>query len=126
MSSSPRAAAQTDPLRNPLVGNLPAMRSIVPTSAAIGAAILIGSACSGSEDLRPQLESEIPTTTTEPFVYYSEEGDGPKYIDMYFEAERRWPDLTPDQWAAAATLMIDGGSWDEVTVFMVPTTTTGS
>ena len=42
---------------------------------------------------------------------------------MYFEAERRWPDLTPDQWAKAATRILDGGTWDEVTVFMVPTTT---
>ncbi len=100
------------------------MRVTVLTPLALGAVGLFASACGGTEDLRPQLESEIPVTTTEPIVYYAEEGDGPKYVDMYFEAERRWPDLTPDQWAAAATLMIDGGTWDEVTVFMVPTTTT--
>ena len=101
------------------------MRSVVLTSAALGAAVLLGSACGESENLRPQLEEELPTTTTEPVVVYSEEGDGPKYVDMYFEAEGRWPDLTPDQWAQAATHIVDGGTWDEVTVFMVPTTTTG-
>ena len=100
------------------------MRPLILTSVAFGALILLGSACGDSEDLRPQLESELPTTTTEPVVYYSEEGDGPKYVDMYFEAQRQWPDLTPDQWAAAATHMINGGTWDEVAVFMVTTTTT--
>ena len=100
------------------------MRSSILTSIAFGVVLLLGAACGDSEDLRPILESELPTTTTEPVVYYSEEGDGPKYVDMYFEAERQWPDLTPDQWAEAATRMINGGTWDEVSVFMVPTTTT--
>ena len=100
------------------------MRSFIPTSVAFGALLLLGLACGDSEDLRPQLESELPTTTTEPVVKYAEEGDGPKYVDMYFEAERQWPDLTPDQWAAAATHIVNGGTWDEVAVFMVPTTTT--
>ena len=76
------------------------------------------------KNLGTSVPSTIITTTTEPVVKYAEEGDGPKYIDMYFEAERQWPDLTPDQWAAAATHMINGGTWDEVAVFMVPTTTT--
>ena len=100
------------------------MRSFTLAPVAFVVVLLLGSACSDSKDLRPQLESALPTTTTEPVVYYSEEGDGPKYVDMYFEAERLWPDLTPDQWAAAATHMINGGTWDEVTGFMVPTTTT--
>ena len=100
------------------------MRSSILTSIAFGVVLLLGSACGDSEDLRPILESELPTTTTEPIVYYSEQGDGPKDVDMYFEAERQWPDLTPDQWAEAATHMINGGTWDEVNVFMVPTTTT--
>ncbi len=102
------------------------MRSLTLTSLAFGSALLLGTACGDSKDLRPQLESEIPTTTTEPVVYYAEEGDGPKYADMYFESKRRWPHLTPDQWAAAATHMVDGGTWDEVNVIMVPTTTTES
>ena len=97
------------------------MRSVVLISAAFGAAVLLGSACGGSEDLRPQLEAELPTTTG--VITYSEEGDGPKYADMYFEARDRWPDLTADQWARAATHMVDGGTWAEVTEFMVPTTT---
>ena len=59
------------------------MRSFIPTSVAFGALLLLGLACGDSEDLRPQLESELPTTTTEPVVKYAEEGDGPKYIDMY-------------------------------------------
>ena len=100
------------------------MRSFTLAPVAFGVVLLLGSACGDSADLRPQLESELPTTTAEPVVYYSEEGDGPKYVDMYFEAERQWPDLTPDQWAEAATRMINGGTWDEVSVFMVPTTTT--
>ena len=100
------------------------MRPLVFASITFGAVLTLGSACGDSEDLRPQLESELPSTTTQPVVYYSEEGDGPKYVDMYFEAERQWPDLTPDQWAEAATRMISGGTWDEVSVFMVPTTTT--
>ena len=78
-------------------------------------------ACGSSEALRPMLESELPTTTGK--IVYSEKGDGPKYVEMYFEAERRWPQLTPDQWAQAATHMVDGGSWQEVTEVMVPTTT---
>ena len=82
--------------------------------------LLVATGC-GSTDLRPILEADLPTTT--PPIVYAEDGDGPKYVDMYFEAERRWPDLTPDQWAKAATRMVDGGTWDEVTVFMVPTTT---
>ena len=85
--------------------------------------LLVATGCGGgSTDLRPVLEADLPTTTLR-LVVYSEEGDGPKYIDMYFEAEQRWPDLTPDQWAQAATYIHDGGTWDEVTVFMVPTTT---
>ncbi len=99
------------------------MRSVVLISAAFGAAVLLGSACGGSEDLRPQLETELPTTTSEGVITYSEEGDGPKYVDMYFEARDHWPDLTADQWAQAATHMVGGGTWDEATVFMVPTTT---
>jgi len=90
-------------------------------AAVTGLALLAAPACGSSEDLRPLLESEITTTTG--LVVYSEEGDGPKYVDMYFEAERRWPDLTPDQWALAATHMVEGGTWEEVTEFMVPTTT---
>ncbi len=102
------------------------MRSLILISVAFGAVLLLGSACGDSADLRPQLESELPTTTAEPVVYYSEQDGGPKYVDMYSEAKRQWPDLTPDQWAAAATHMINGGTWDEVTVFMVPTTTAGN
>ncbi len=84
--------------------------------------LLVATGCgSGGTDLRPVLEADLPTTTLR-LVVYSEEGDGPKYIDMYFEAERRWPELTPDQWAQAATYILDGGTWDEVTVFMVPAT----
>ena len=45
-----------------------------PTSVAFGALLLLGLACGDSEDLRPQLESELPTTTTEPVVKYAEEG----------------------------------------------------
>lgn len=89
---------------------------------ALGTMALLSSGCGESEDLRPVLKSEIPTTTTEPIVVYSEEGNGPKYVDMYFEAERRWPDLTPNQWAEAATFMVEGGNWDEATVFMGPAT----
>ncbi len=88
---------------------------------ALGLPAVSATACGSSEDLRPRLEAELPTTTG--LVVYSEVGDGPKYVDMYFEAERRWPDLTPDQWAQAATHMVDGGTWEEVTEFMVPTTT---
>ena len=84
--------------------------------------LLVATGCgSAVTDLRPVLEADLPTTI--PPTVYSEEGDGPKYVDMYFEAERRWPDLTPDQWAQAATHILDGGTWDEATVFMVPTTT---
>ena len=82
--------------------------------------LLVATGC-GDTDLRPMLEADLPTTTGP--IVYSESGDGPKYVDMYFEAERRWPDLTSDQWAKAATRILDGGTWDEVTVFMVPTTT---
>ena len=85
--------------------------------------LLVATGCGGGgADLRPVLEADLPTTTLR-LIVYSEEGDGPKYVDMYFEAERRWPDLTPDQWAQAATHILDDGTWDEVTVFMVPTTT---
>ena len=83
--------------------------------------LLIATGC-GDTDLRPILEADLPTTTG-PMVVYDDDGDGPHYVDMYFEAERRWPDLTPDQWAQASTRILDGGTWDEVTVFMVPTTT---
>ncbi len=100
------------------------MRPVVLASVTLSAVLFLGSACGDSEDLRPLLEAELPTTTIEPVVYYSEEGDGLKYVDMYFEAERQWPDLTPDQWATAATHMVNGGTWDEVGVFMTPTTTT--
>ena len=92
-------------------------------SALVGLATLPMAACGSSDDLRPMLESELPTTTG--IIVYSETGDGPKYVDMYFEAERQWPELTPDQWAQAATHMVDGGTWEEVTEFLVPTTTTG-
>jgi len=90
---------------------------------ALGAMALLSSGCGDSEGLRPVLESEVPTTTTKPIVVYSEEGDGPKYVDMYFEAERKWPNLTPNQWAEAATFMVEGGRWDQATVFMGPITT---
>ena len=82
--------------------------------------LLVATGC-GDTDMRSILEADLPTTTG-PTVY-SEDGEGPKYVNMYFEAERRWPDLTPDQWAQAATHLVDGGTWDEATVFMVPTTT---
>lgn len=82
--------------------------------------LLVATGCGGT-DLRPILEADLPTTTG--LIVYAEDGDGPKYVDMYFEAERRWPDLTPDQWAQAATLILDGGIWDDATGFMVPTTT---
>ena len=84
--------------------------------------LLVATGCGGGgPDLRPVLAAALPTTLPPPV--YSEEGDGPKYVDMYFEAERRWPDLTSDQWAQAATHILDGGTWDEATLFMVPTTT---
>lgn len=47
------------------------MRVTVLTPLALGAVGLFASACGGTEDLRPQLESEIPVTTTEPIVYYA-------------------------------------------------------
>ena len=85
--------------------------------------LLVATSCGGGvTDLRPVLEADLPTTTLR-LIVYSEEGDGPKYVDMYFEAARRWPDLTQDQWAQAATHILDGGTWDEGNVFMVPTTT---
>ena len=85
--------------------------------------LLVATGCgSGVTDLRPVLEADLPTTTLR-LIVYSEEGDGPKYVDMYFETKRRWPDLTSDQWAQAATHILDGGTWDEVNMFMVPTTT---
>jgi hypothetical protein len=83
--------------------------------------LLVATGC-GDADTRSILEADLPTTTG-PTVVYSEDGEGPKYVNMYFEAERRWPDLTPDQWAQAATHLVDGGTWDEATMFMVPTTT---
>ncbi|MEC9467597.1 MAG: hypothetical protein VX980_03430 [Actinomycetota bacterium] len=91
------------------------------TTALVGLSALSPAACGSSEDLRPMLESEITTTTG--YIAYSETGEGPKYVDMYFEVRDRWPDLSEDQWARAATHMVDGGTWAEVTEFMVPTTT---
>ncbi|MBJ30440.1 MAG: hypothetical protein CL466_03350 [Acidimicrobiaceae bacterium] len=105
-----------------MLASLPEMRT-TQVSALVGLAAVQMAACGSSEDLRPMLESELPTTTG--IIVYSETGDDPKYVDMYFEAERKWPELTPDQWAQAATHMVDGGTWEEVTKFMVPTTTTG-
>lgn len=105
------------PTRRRQVLALPAVRNIL-LSGSLGLATLVAPACGNSENLRPQLESDLPTTTG--LIVYSEEGDGPKYVDMYFEAERRWPELTPDLWARAATHLVDGGTWEEAADFMIP------
>jgi len=95
-------------------------RSLATT--VVGLATLPTVACGSSDDLRPMLESELPTTTGL-ILYADENEDGPNYVDVYLEAERRWPDLTAEDWSVAAEHMVDGGTWDEVVEILGPTTT---